>query len=431
MKKRPDSVLNEYFEETAPPQKTRRELWRAAAKAFERLLDARAVCFFDEKGEPVPDARGSGREPPDGCGSTGRIDGGSGALVEKIPYQKIKTCMADRAGRSVCVLDEKATGAQWWLFLLLAGDVLCGAVLCVFSGAPNGKTLSDAQRLADVVAPRFAETPRKQGREAEAALSSDTTALLSHEFKTPLTVALSSLQLLRRKLQKTDIPDGTKKYLDYAELNIYKSLRFAMNLVDAQNAELGSAAEHEYVDLSVILRDLAEGTRPYAMVSGAKLTFENRVGSPCGVMCDTLYLERILLNLLSNALKHTSEGGEVRLVLERKAEGKTLYVHVEDEGPGIPEKTLGLLFQKFWQGANEHGAGLGLYLSERFARGMGGELWAENRPQGGARFTLCLPVDTEKPLNAVLRGAARVYQSDSHDALLQIELSELLSQKCI
>ena len=64
--------------------------------------------------------------------------------------------------------------------------------------------------------------------------------MLSHEFKTPLTVVLSSLQLLRRRLCRPgkDIADGVEKYLDYAEQNLYKTLRLAANILDAQYADV-------------------------------------------------------------------------------------------------------------------------------------------------------------------------------------------------
>lgn len=130
---------------------------------------------------------------------------------------------------------------------------------------------------------------------------------MSHEFKTPLTVVLSSLQLLRRRLCRPgkDIADGVEKYLDYAEQNLYKTLRLAANILDAQYADVKNVQTEEYTDLAAALAETVEGARPYAQACGVTLRFENRSKGPCGLLCDTQRLDRIVLNLLSNALKHT------------------------------------------------------------------------------------------------------------------------------
>ena len=226
------------------------------------------------------------------------------------------------------------------------------------------------------------------------------------------------------------MPDSAEKYLDYTELNLYKALRIAINLIEAQYDQPGGGMiKPEYIDLidlAKMLGDFAANAQPYAEVTGARLVFENRVDEPCGLVCDVFYLERILMNLMSNALKHAPQNSTVRMLLEQS--GSWLLIHVEDEGDGIPEETRGRLFEKFWRGTNEHtGTGLGLYLSQRFAEGMGGMLRAENRPQGGARFTLCLPLSAADALGSG-RSNRRI---DPDDMLLRMEFSELLSQKCI
>lgn len=90
--------------------------------------------------------------------------------------------------------------------------------------------------------------------------------MLSHEFKTPLTVVLSSLQLLRRRLCRPgkDIADGVEKYLDYAEQNLYKTLRLTANILDAQYADVKNVQTEEYTDLAAALAETVEGARPYA-----------------------------------------------------------------------------------------------------------------------------------------------------------------------
>lgn len=105
-------------------------------------------------------------------------------------------------------------------------------------------------------------------------------------------------------------------------------------------------------------------------------------------------LERVLLNLIGNAAKVLSPGG--RVTIRIGAETGRAFVAVEDDGPGLPSELLPRLFQPFATGG-KGGTGLGLYASRETARRLGGDLTAENRPEGGARFTLRLPlVDAAK-----------------------------------
>lgn len=439
MKKRTNDVLLQYFEQTFSDGLTLQSLLQAAADAFAGLLDAKAVYFFTEKGtwlppaEPAenawPPAEPAGVTKRPGRTKKSRKGTWPAAPPEPEMTEKIKTCMAKKAGRSVCVCEKDAAGMTWWLFWLKNGKTVCGASVCAAPVSPDQEALSGAHHLAKCLAPRFAALAKEPRGRLSALLSEDVVSLLSHEFKTPLTVALSSLQLLRRKLEigEGTVPDSAEKYLDYTELNLYKALRIAINLIEAQEDRPGDRiAVPEYTDLVKMLSDLVTGAQPYAEITGARLSFENCVGGACGLMCDVFYLERILMNLMSNALKHAPQNSTVRILLEKS--GSWLLIHVEDEGDGIPEGVRGRLFEKFWRGPNERtGTGLGLYLSQCFAEGMGGMLRAENCPQGGARFTLCLPLSAADALGS----GHSEHRIDSDDTLLRIEFSELLSQKCI
>jgi signal transduction histidine kinase len=147
------------------------------------------------------------------------------------------------------------------------------------------------------------------------------------------------------------------------------------------------------------VRELVQNTADFFAISAAQkgLTLQVSVSSntPQLLVCDGLRLKQILNNLLSNALKFTSQGG-VRLEVETAAEGTRLQFHVVDSGPGIPEHLHDLIFEKFRQGSaqvsSEHGGtGLGLALSRALAELMHGELSVTSTPGEGARFTLSLP----------------------------------------
>ncbi|WP_095011087.1 sensor histidine kinase [Tsuneonella mangrovi] len=100
---------------------------------------------------------------------------------------------------------------------------------------------------------------------------------------------------------------------------------------------------------------------------------------------------QVLLNLVGNAIRYSPEGSQVALALAR--DGDRALVTVSDQGPGLQTDQLEAVFRKFERlgRSGDGGSGLGLYISRRLARAMGGDLWAESAPGEGARFTLAVP----------------------------------------
>lgn len=377
-----NAVLLQYFEQTAPPQTRAEAVLLAAAEALRTLLGAEEVRFVVRLGTLLKELTFPGQI--------------TRARTEN-EDDMILACLAHCAGKPVCVCAQNGGKAGNWLFPLPAEDgAVHGAALCSVLGIPEDAALAGAERLTRSLALRLPELFREKetvGISGASASEWEQAAMLSHEFKTPLTVVLSSLQLLRRRLCRPgkDIADGVEKYLDYAEQNLYKTLRLAANILDAQYADVKNVQAEEYTDLAAALAETVEGARPYAQTCGVTLRFENRSKGPCGLLCDTQRLDRIVLNLLSNALKHTPRGGAVFVLLER--DGLYARIVVEDDGCGIPEQALPHLFEKFWRGQGERGgSGLGLYIAQQFARMQGGEIHAENRTERGARFIVELPV---------------------------------------
>ncbi|HEX4048717.1 MAG TPA: ATP-binding protein, partial [Elusimicrobiota bacterium] len=112
---------------------------------------------------------------------------------------------------------------------------------------------------------------------------------------------------------------------------------------------------------------------------------------PCPILASRVHLQRLFLNLFLNALSVSKEGSVVRLATRREAE--FAVAAVEDEGPGFSAEILPRLFGAYeTTRASSGGTGLGLNLCARIAREHGGALSAENRPEGGARLVLRLPL---------------------------------------
>jgi signal transduction histidine kinase len=112
------------------------------------------------------------------------------------------------------------------------------------------------------------------------------------------------------------------------------------------------------------------------------------------VRCAPDKVERVLFNLLTNALRHTPSDGSVAVVVEPLLE--EVQVTVEDSGEGMPAESLRRVFDRFWRGDRARsrdtgGAGLGLAIARGLVEAQGGRIWAENRPDGGARISFTLP----------------------------------------
>jgi signal transduction histidine kinase len=116
--------------------------------------------------------------------------------------------------------------------------------------------------------------------------------------------------------------------------------------------------------------------------------------APAEALCAPEQVERVLLNLLTNALRHTPSDGTVAVLLA--PEGSEVRVSVEDSGEGLTEETAHRMFDRFWRGDDarasaDGGAGLGLAIARGLVEAQGGRIWAEPREAGGARVSFTLP----------------------------------------
>jgi signal transduction histidine kinase len=113
------------------------------------------------------------------------------------------------------------------------------------------------------------------------------------------------------------------------------------------------------------------------------------------VRCAPEHVQRVLLNLVTNALRHTPSDGSI--LVRAKRRDCELEVSVEDTGIGLSKEAQQRMFERFWRGDASRtrasgGAGLGLAIARGFIEAQGGRIWAENRPEGGARFAFTLPI---------------------------------------
>ena len=218
-------------------------------------------------------------------------------------------------------------------------------------------------------------------------------ANISHELRTPLTLMISPLETLMRRLDRVRDP----KSFDLMETMHANGLRL-LNLVNDLLALIRLEAgrmdtKSEPLAAEEFIMGLASAVRQMAVEKNIGLV--TKVDAEVGViLMDRDKLEKIVLNLLFNALKFTPEGG--RVWLRGKREGDQFVLVVGDTGVGIAEKNLPFVFDRFWQADNSskrkfQGVGIGLALVKEMTEMMNGTVVVQSQEGQGATFTVRLP----------------------------------------
>jgi len=252
--------------------------------------------------------------------------------------------------------------------------------------------LAEATRLRD-------ESERRR-EELEQATESRRRLLrgFSHDVKNPLGAAHGYLQLMADGVP-TPLPEGHRRSVARADASVMAALGLVEDLLEIARAETGHLVlVPEPVDLATLAAEVAEEHRGQAEGKGLTLAVDPSESVP-QVVTDARRVRQVLGNLVSNAVKYTRQG-EVRIGVEATSlptgmGGPGVAVTVADTGPGIPAEKHHLLFQEFVRldPGSEAGAGVGLAISHRIARVLGGDITVESATGEGSRFTLWIPVD--------------------------------------
>ncbi|MDE6289899.1 MAG: response regulator [Muribaculaceae bacterium] len=229
---------------------------------------------------------------------------------------------------------------------------------------------------------------------------------ISHELRSPVTLMISPVETL---LKQEHSPE-TKSQLLTVRRNAQRVLNLVDQLLDLRKIEKGKMRlVYTPVELRAFVEELVEMFRPMAEEKGLSLGFI------CGfdqlwVEADRDNLDKILINLISNAIKYTPKGGEVRVELRRgtDAAGSPRYIiKVIDTGIGLDSKMMSHLFDRFYRNREHHhgyasGFGIGLDLCMRLVQLHKGELTAGNRDDGvkGSVFSVSLPLVVSAPADS-------------------------------
>lgn len=275
----------------------------------------------------------------------------------------------------------------------------------------GNRALTDA--LADAEAARAAATAaRAEAQEARSAAESANAAkshflaAMSHEIRTPINAVLGYADLLDLCVAGPLTPRQSE-YVTRIRSSGRHLLGLIDEVLDFSKIEAGEMrVERVPADLRDALGPAIEMVAPLAEARGVSLALEAGCGVPREYVGDDYRVRQILVNLLSNAVKFTDAGGSIRVAcrsapeapagMRPSAAGPWVVVAVHDTGRGIEPAQCRRIFEPFVQAESEtsrrpDGTGLGLTISRRLARLMGGDLTVESEPGVGSAFSLCLP----------------------------------------
>lgn len=211
---------------------------------------------------------------------------------------------------------------------------------------------------------------------------------VSHELKTPLTVIAGSAEHLEKKETNPEVFRNLVAEIRMASQRLLQTVNGLLDMTRLDAGQIRLNLEwHDMHDLmGVVLGNLGDQLQQHHV----KVFYSENLPL---VKIDAAMLQQVLSNLLSNAAAYSPKNTEILVSIQ--TDQKALLISVSDRGSGITEEDLEKVFEKFYRGKKTHpgGLGLGLSIAKRFVQAHGGEIEARNLKEGGACFTLRLPVE--------------------------------------
>ena len=255
-------------------------------------------------------------------------------------------------------------------------------------------------------------------------------ANISHEFKTPVNLIYSALQLLELKLKNNRDRDGDIyiNYIKMAKQNVFRLLKLINNLIDSTKLEAGffnvNIKNHDIVSC---VEDITMSICNFAEKNKISITFDTEEEKI--IAFDFNHLERILLNVLSNAIKFNRENGNIDVYIS--FDDKYANISIKDTGIGIQKDKIDLLFHRFKKINNRltkvnEGSGIGLYIAKELVKINGGDMIVNSELGEGTEFIIKLPIkkNESKVLDEIALTSCEI---ENREELYKVELSDIYS----
>lgn len=221
-------------------------------------------------------------------------------------------------------------------------------------------------------------------------------SMASHEIKTPLTVMLLNIQKALHDIKNVSLADfSVADFMDKLQSVEHQTNRLAKMIKDLSNVSLITTGrlklELEKGDLSSIVREVVKRL-PSTLGSEDNYKINLEAKKPVLGMWDSVRVEQVVINLISNAVKY-GKGKPVEVTV--KQSGKTAKIIVKDSGIGIPKKFQKSIFERFERGTagnSYQGLGVGLYITNQIVTAHGGKIKLDSKENRGSTFTIELPI---------------------------------------
>ncbi|AMN30650.1 sensor histidine kinase (plasmid) [Clostridium perfringens] len=246
---------------------------------------------------------------------------------------------------------------------------------------------------------------------------------ISHELKTPLNIFYSTIQLLEKFSENENInfKEAFNKHSNSLKLNCKRMIRLVNNIVDLSRMDLG-VLKPDYGNYNIILlvEDISNSIIPFALSKNLLLEFDTNVEEHY-IMCDPIMIERILLNILSNAIKYSEMNTTIHVYVS--VEKSTTKISIKDEGCGIDLETQKHIFDRFIRADTSftrlnEGCGLGLSIVKSMLDILNGDIRVESELGKGSIFEVSLP-------NKIIKDRKQRNYKYENSHNISVELSDI------
>ena len=237
--------------------------------------------------------------------------------------------------------------------------------------------------------------------------SSDFLCNLSHDFKTPLNIILSTIQLIETKKAHSSQLSNPNKHLNIMRQNCHNILNLVENITDLNKFESGMLSPNFCsIDVVSLVEDICENFSNYIKINKLTLNLVKKIQSKI-VYCDPQQIHRIFLNLLSNAVNYSLPDGTITITIDtiNPKEDNTenmvekIAISVKDTGIGISEDKLQTIFERYTrtsQNLTNPGTGLGLFVVNVLVQNHKGTIKVKSTIGRGSEFIVTLPINLQK-----------------------------------
>ena len=223
-------------------------------------------------------------------------------------------------------------------------------------------------------------------------------ANISHELKTPLNIIMCTTKLLKAcSSDKDEFLKYYNKYENTITQNSSRMLRLIDNIIDITKFDVGCfKMNFKNCEIVSLIEDITLSIAQYEKINGRNIIFDT-TEEEIILACDPMKIERIILNLLSNALKYTYEKGNIEVFVDMDSEKNEVIISVRNDGDPIHNEDKEKIFERFTQSENlytrqREGTGIGLFLVRLLVELHGGRIYVDTSELKGSKFVFILPI---------------------------------------